>query len=130
MKVGVEVLVNATRHGQRVDQGSLRLNAKANGDPKAADENPKEAETNESKIEANEVEKSEPSEQKWKINDFCRAKYLEDDQVYEAQIIALEESAGHRYATVKFLGYGNDEHVWLENLMESLGEEVRNEQIQ
>ena len=130
MKVGVEVLVNATKMYAKVDKGSVRLNAKANDDPKADEEKPKEAETKETKVDAsNEAEKSEP-ERKWKINDFCRAKYIEDDQVYEAQIIAFEESAGHPYAVVKFLGYGNDENIWMENLMESLGEEVRNEQIQ
>ena len=143
MKVGVEVLVNATKHGMRVDRGTLRLNAKSNEDPKDDEKKPKETESqdtkveskatkveaNDTKVESNEVEKSEPQKE-WKINDFCRAKYIEDDQVYEAQIIAFEESAGHPYAVIKFLGYGNDDNIWIENLMESLGEEIRNEQIQ
>jgi len=52
-----------------------------------------------------------------------------DQKIYEAKIIRIEESAGHPYAVVKFLGYGNDENVWMENLMESLGEEARSVQI-
>ena len=43
----------------------------------------------------------------WKIEMACRGVYSEDGLEYEGDIIAIESTEeGHKYATVRFIGYG------------------------
>ena len=68
------------------------------------------------------------SETEWKIGMNCRAKYSEDGVEYEAEITGMESTVGHPYAIVKYIGFENEESVWIENLLPSAGEEARQAQ--
>ena len=68
------------------------------------------------------------SDTEWKIGMNCRAKYSEDGVEYEAEITGMEATAGHPYAIVKYIGFENEESVWIENLLPSAGEEARQAQ--
>jgi len=78
------------------------------------------------------AESSEPASQParlWKVGDFCRTVYSEDSQEYEGKIIAVGEDGGYKYYTVQFLGYGNEESVWEDAMMESKGPDERKAQL-
>ena len=65
----------------------------------------------------------------WAANDHCRAVYTEDGVEYEALVLSVEpDLEGYRYATVRFVGYGNEETHWLEDLKPSKGEATRRAQ--
>ena len=54
----------------------------------------------------------------------CRAVFAEDGAEYEADLTAIRtEDCGNKSATVVFVGYGNTEQVWLDDLLESKPEE-------
>ena len=54
-------------------------------------------------------------------------KYLPN---YQGIIKIIDKTVDdHQYASVQFLGYGNEESVWLLDLMESKGEEWREWQM-
>lgn len=59
-----------------------------------------------------------------KVGDFVRCTY-EDGVDYEAEIISINENGN---AHVKYIGYGNEERVKLEDLVASWGLEAREEQ--
>ena len=65
----------------------------------------------------------------WKVGMFCRAIFSEDGLEYEGEIKEMEFSDEHQYAIVEFLGYGNQEPVWTDQLMESAGAKTRKAQI-
>ena len=67
---------------------------------------------------------------KFKVGDFCRGTYAEDGVEYEGKIIAMQQEPSSRdeYATVLFLGYGNEATLWTSELKPSLGEEARSKQ--
>ena len=67
----------------------------------------------------------------YKVGDFCRGIYAEDGVEYEGKIVGItnDPDSGTDYATVQFLGYGNEETVWMTEIKPSLGEESRNKQI-
>jgi len=71
------------------------------------------------------AEEPVPSPQGWEVNEYCRAVYSEDGMEYEGRIMAVGESEGYKYFTVRFLGYGNEENVWEESMMPSKGKEAR-----
>ena len=52
----------------------------------------------------------------WEIGMYCRAFYSEDGLEYEGQIKTIESSDGNQYATVQFLGYGNEEVTWIKGI--------------
>ena len=60
---------------------------------------------------------------------FCRAIFSEDGLEYEGELKEINVSDGHQYAIVEFLGYGNQETVWTDQLMESAGAKARKAQI-
>ena len=60
---------------------------------------------------------------------FCRAIFSEDGLEYEGELKEINVSDGHQYAIVEFLGYGNRETVWTDQLMESAGAKARKAQI-
>ena len=65
----------------------------------------------------------------WKIGMFCRAIFSEDGLEYEGEIKEMNFSDEHQYAMVEFLGYGNQEPVWTDQLMDSAGAKARKAQI-
>jgi len=64
----------------------------------------------------------------WKVGDRCRAFYQQIE--YEAEIIEIEtDTEGNKYATVRFAGYGNEETVWLTDIVASHGDEAWKKQV-
>merc|ERR1719383_792239 len=81
---------------------------------------------------ANQVDENSPppaSDGSWKVGDFCRAVYSEDGVEYEGKVTSSGESEGHQYFVVQFLGYGNEESVWLDGMLPSKGPEERKAQL-
>jgi len=67
----------------------------------------------------------------WKSGNYCRAIYSEDACEYEAKILdILADENSNPYANVEFVGYLNQDVIWLEDLMESKGEEARKKQAE
>lgn len=60
---------------------------------------------------------------------FCRAIFSEDGLEYEGEIKEMNFADEHKYAIVEFLGYGNQEPVWTDQLMDSAGAKARKAQI-
>ena len=59
----------------------------------------------------------------WKVGDPCRAFYLEEE--YEAVIMSIDADAdGNKYGNVRFVGYNNEETVWLADIVASYGEKA------
>lgn len=69
----------------------------------------------------------EPVSKVLKTGDFCRATYKEDGVDYEAVIVSVDSQD---VCLIKFLGYGNEQHTPMKELVASWGEEFRVEQIE
>ena len=67
-------------------------------------------------------------EKDWKPGMFCRGIYKADGFDYEGVIKTIESSKDGQYANVQFVGYGNEETIWLQDLLESKGEAARQKQ--
>ena len=52
----------------------------------------------------------------WKVGDACRARWSEDQVVYEATISTVDKSEGQDYAFVVFTGYENNDRELSKNL--------------
>lgn len=64
----------------------------------------------------------------WKVGDRCRAFYEQTE--YEAEILEITPDAeGNKYAFVRFAGYGNEETVWLDDIVASHGDEAWQKQV-
>ena len=61
---------------------------------------------------------------KWRIGDFCRAVYSEDDVPYEAEILSI----GGARCRLRYVGYGNEEDQPLARLQTSAGKKARRKQ--
>ena len=98
----------------------------------AAQENGAEEEVKQPQTEAQPVKvvEEKPAQIDWKAGDNCRAKWSEDQVVYESVILDFGEHKGKKFAKVEFHGYLNHTKVWVKNLMPSLGEEAINQQKQ
>ena len=91
-----------------------------------SDPEAKEDSATETEPEVNgEVDKSEFG-QAFKVGDFARAIYAVDGQEYEVRVDDI--NTGESQASVVFLGYGNCENVWLQDLKPSQGAKARNQQ--
>ena len=66
----------------------------------------------------------------WRVNNFCRAKWSEDEVIYESKIIEIADHDGKMYAVVEFLGYGNQDSVYLTDLMPTEGDNARKAQLE
>jgi len=66
----------------------------------------------------------------WKVGDFCRCVYAEDGLEYEGKIEAVGSHEGSTYYTVAFLGYGNQESIWEDDMKPTEGVEARKKQLQ
>lgn len=61
----------------------------------------------------------EMAESKFKVGDFVRSTFSEDGVDYEAEITTLSDNGT---CCIRYLGYGNEEKVKVEDLVESWGE--------
>ncbi|KAG8232321.1 hypothetical protein J437_LFUL009420 [Ladona fulva] len=62
----------------------------------------------------------------WEVGSFCRAKYSEDGKLYEGKIIRIDENAGT--CIVRYIGYGNEENVYMDALLPTCGRSARKAQ--
>lgn len=69
--------------------------------------------------------KKEKPRKKWKVGDSCRAVYSKDGEEYEAVIQSINQSG---YASVRYIGYDNEEEVLLSALKSSKGYSSVNKQ--
>ena len=51
----------------------------------------------------------------WRVGDQCRAKFSEDNLIYEAEILSLDEETGTCY--VRYTDYGNEEEHDIKDLL-------------
>ncbi len=62
----------------------------------------------------------------FEVGAFCRAVYSLDEKEYEGRLLSRDEDAeGNAYGVVEFVGYKNQETVWVDNLLPSRGERAR-----
>jgi len=64
----------------------------------------------------------------WGLGEACRATYSVDGEEYEGTVV--NKNVGNKSVTVRFHGYNNEEEVRLSDLMESLGPEAVDEQVE
>ncbi|KAH7967152.1 hypothetical protein HPB49_023152 [Dermacentor silvarum] len=64
--------------------------------------------------------------EEWKVGDFCRCVYSVDGQCYEAKV----KSVDHDTCVVRYVGYGNEEEVYLSELLPSEGKFARQRQTE
>jgi len=64
----------------------------------------------------------------WGLGEACRATYSVDGEEYEGTVV--NKNVGNKSVTVRFHGYNNEEEVRLSELMESLGPEAVEEQVE
>jgi hypothetical protein len=65
----------------------------------------------------------------WTVGDHCRALYQDDKIIYEAVIISFDvDENGKRYSVVRFLGYNNEDTVWYDEILPTLGSASRKAQ--
>ena len=64
----------------------------------------------------------------WQAGMFCRGIFQADGLEYEGLIKSIASSDNGNYAVVQFIGYDNEETIWLQNLLESKGDEARQKQ--
>lgn len=69
-------------------------------------------------------ESSSSNAEEFKVGDFVRSTY-EDGVDYEAEILSISENGT---AFIKYIGYGNEERVKVEDLVASWGLKAREEQ--
>ena len=51
----------------------------------------------------------------------CRAIFSEDGYEYEGEIISTMKQDGINYALIRYLGYGNEEYVDFDHILQSSG---------
>lgn len=84
--------------------------------------------TNSKPVDDEEVSVSGSSEsvaEVFKAGDFVRSTFTEDGVDYEAEVLSVNENGT---CLIRFIGYGNEERVKMENLVASWGFEAREEQ--
>lgn len=67
---------------------------------------------------------SQQKTREWKMGDFCRCVYSVDGQFYEARVKSID----HDTCVVRYIGYGNEEEVYLSDLFQSEGKLARQRQ--
>ncbi|XP_022195803.2 survival motor neuron protein [Nilaparvata lugens] len=67
--------------------------------------------------------RSKNNNMSWKKGDFCRAIYT-DGLEYEAEILEISKNK----CVIKYFGYGDEQTLYINDLLESHGEEARQEQ--
>lgn len=69
---------------------------------------------------------SEQTATTYKVGDYVRATYSEDNIDYEAHIISIDDTNGT--CVVKFIGYDNEQRVRLIDLVDSWGDDEQQKQ--
>merc|ERR1711894_604998 len=72
--------------------------------------------------------KTNPTENRatsWQAGMFCRGIFQADGLEYEGLIKSIDSSEDGQFAVVQFIGYDNEEAIWLQNLLESKGDQAR-----
>jgi len=64
----------------------------------------------------------------WEPGMYCRGIFKEDGIEYEGLVKSIESTEDGQYAVVEFIGYGNQECIWLQDLLLSNGEKSRQKQ--
>jgi hypothetical protein len=82
----------------------------------------------EAKIDSIDVVDNKSEVAPWKVGMFCRAIFQEDGLEYEGTVQSIESCNDGQYSLIKFVGYGNEETIWLKDLLQSKGEEARKQQ--
>ena len=62
---------------------------------------------------------------KWAPGTPCRTVYTADQLEYEGEIISQKSvcpDSGRKSVTVRFVGYGNEETAWVDDIMPTKGE--------
>jgi len=118
------VLIEAYEEAVSLAYDSVRANLQSNGEYSAEEltkhglDTRKSRERNDSvdNSSANEAantsasrKKSKSTKKKWQVGDRCLARYTEDGNLYEAEIIAIDRS--HNRCSVRYTEYGNEEDV-------------------
>lgn len=65
------------------------------------------------------------SSEEFKAGDFVRSTFADDGVDYEAEVLSVNENGN---CLIRYIGYGNEERVAMENLVASWGPEAREEQ--
>ena len=60
---------------------------------------------------------------------YCRGIYKEDGLEYEGVVKSIETTNVGSYAVVEFLGYGNQQPIWFQDILPSKGDEARQKQM-
>ena len=85
-----------------------------------------EAQVEQARLDMEEEEEEEGAGDEYRLGDWCRARWSEDQMVYEATVKSVDRKRGT--AQVEFVGFGNVEVKQLDDLYMSKGEERRLEQ--
>lgn len=75
--------------------------------------------------DATEKEEEDSSDSEFAVGDFVRSTFTEDGVDYEAEILTVNENGT---CLIRYIGYGNEERVKMEDLVASWGQEAREEQ--
>lgn len=70
-------------------------------------------------------ESSESVIEEFKVGDFVRSTFVDDGVDYEAEVLTINENGT---CLIRYIGYGNEERVKMEELVPSWGPEAREEQ--
>lgn len=76
-------------------------------------------------IEEGSETSDESTTEEFKAGDFVRCRFADDGVDYEAEVLKVNENGN---CTVKYIGYGNEERVKMDDLVASWGPEAREEQ--
>lgn len=68
---------------------------------------------------------SESTVEEFKAGDFVRSTFTDDGVDYEAEVLSVNENDT---CLIRYIGYGNEDRVKMENLVPSWGLEAREEQ--
>ena len=83
-------------------------------------------------IVVNVIPLKEPSSpETWALGSHCRTIFSVDGMEYEGDIATAPEvdpESGRQYATIRFIGFGNEETIWLDQLLPSQGDAARKDQ--
>ena len=78
-----------------------------------------EAQVEQAKLDMEEEEEEEGAGDEYRLGDWCRARWTEDQLVYEATVKSVDRKKGT--AKVEFVGFGNIEVKQLDELYMSKG---------
>ncbi|XP_066971124.1 survival motor neuron protein 1 isoform X1 [Macrobrachium rosenbergii] len=110
---------------QQYDEASARVRKMINNRLGTTESEVSEVNTASDRDNKNSKKKRRKARKKaqWHVGDFCRSRFSEDGEIYEATIISVQSERGK--AIVRYVGYNNEEEVSLRSLMKSKGKDFR-----